>query len=94
MSEHRAYSKVIAMVECVGGRMDYMPGGAGGGGTWRISVGGRTREVSVHGDDANDLDRLYVPDVESPRKSHHYTDELFDDAFWRLADLLNGPVDA
>lgn len=69
--------------------MTWLPGG-GGGGVWELNLRGKTTRVEVRDDRINNLDRLYVPQLDNPKISHDYGSPgtLVDDAFWRLVDLF------
>ena len=84
------YAKARGLVESAGGRMKWISGG-GPGGAWELELQGRVHRVPVRGDgETNDLDRLYVPEVEPPRTSEDYGSPgtLRDDAFWKLVGLF------
>lgn len=85
----RVYEKVQGLIESLGGTMKWRPGG-GPGGAWELNLKGKTREIAVRNDRINDLDRLYIPQVEKPRTWHDYgrPGKLVDDAFWRLVNLF------
>jgi hypothetical protein len=92
-TDPRYYAKARVLIQDLGGRMEWEPGGAGGGGAWKawkIELHGRTHRVPVRGLDSNDLDRLYIPEVDEPRTSLDYGSPgtLQPDAFWRLVDLF------
>lgn len=86
----RVYEKAQGLIESIGGTMKWRPGGGPGGG-WELNLRGKTIKVEVRDDRINDLDRLYVPQVENPRTWCDYGSPgtLLDDAFWRLVDLFH-----
>lgn len=72
------YQEVQDLVAKHGGTMEWMVGGAGGGGTWELRLEGRALTVRIRdGADIgqNALDLLY-----DPATSH----TLRHDAYWRL----------
>ena len=83
------YRKARALIESIGGTMRWRSGG-GPGGVWEITLHGRSHEVPVRDEKANDLDRLYVPEVDNPTTSRDYGSPgtLTNDAFWRLISLF------
>lgn len=87
-----AYEKVRELIESIDsdGALTWHPGGAGGGGTWELRLKGKATEVRFLSDGINDLDRLYVPEVDNPRTYRDYGSpgRLRDDAFWGLVDLF------
>ncbi len=85
----RVYEEAQRLIESIGGEMRWRPGG-GPGGVWELSLRGKTHPVEVRNDQINDLDWLYVPQVDNPRTWHDYGSpgELVDDAFWRLVGLF------
>ncbi len=88
-SNRGPYQKASALIESIGGTMRWCSGG-GPGGVWKITLHGRSAEIPVRDEKANDLDRLYVPEVDNPTTSRDYGSPgtLTDDAFWRLIDLF------
>lgn len=87
----RVYEKVQGLIESIDGTMKWRPGG-GPGGAWELNLRGKTIKVPVRDNWINDLDRLYVSQVENPRTSLDYESPgtLVDDAFWRLVGLFPG----
>jgi hypothetical protein len=87
-----AYEKVRRLIKAIDsdGTLTWHPGGAGGGGVWELRMKGKTAQVKFLSDGINDLDRLYVPEVDNPRTYRDYGSpgRLVDDAFWRLVDLF------
>jgi len=87
----RPYGQVRTLIESLGGRMKWMPGG-GPGGFWELTLGEYSTRVSLRDDRANALDRMYVPAVQNPQKIEDYPPdsdaELVDDAPERLIQLL------
>lgn len=84
------YAMARGLIEAAGGTMKWSPGG-GPGGAWIIELHGRVHRVPVRGGEINDLDRLYVPEVDNPRTSQDYGSPgtLQSDAFWRLVGLFD-----
>ena len=87
----RPYGQVRTLIESLGGKMRWLPGG-GAGGAGELTLGEHTRLVEVRDDRANALDRLYVPAVRNPQKIGDYPPdaeaELVDDAPEQLIRLL------
>ncbi|MBA2344854.1 MAG: hypothetical protein H0V83_07205 [Rubrobacter sp.] len=87
----RPYGQVRTLIESLGGKMKWLPGG-GAGGAWELTLGEYAHLVEVRDDNANALDRLYVPAVQNPQKIGDYPPdpnaELVDDAPERLVRLL------
>lgn len=86
----RAYHRTRALIEKLGGAMTFHAGG-GPGGSWELTLDGRTRWVEVRNHQVNDLDRLYQPAVKSPRTWSDYNEgaPLLPDAVDRLRDLFD-----
>src|SRR5215208_5178677 len=61
-----AYEKVRELIKSIGGEMRWRPGG-GGGGVWELNLRGRTATIEVRDDRINNLDRLYIPQVDNPK---------------------------
>lgn len=87
----RPYGQVRTLIESLGGKMKWLPGG-GPGGAWELILGEYTRSVELRDDRANALDRLYVPSVPHPQRIGDYPRdaeaELVDDAPERLVRFL------
>lgn len=83
------YERVRSLLESIGGGMTYRPGG-GPGGTWELTLRGRTHSVPVRDRHINELDRLYASKVERPETWDDYDPDapLVDDAFWQLVALF------
>lgn len=85
----RAYVRVRALLEGLGGTMQYHAGG-GPGGKWELTLNGRTRWVEVRDHQVNDLDRLYEAAVKHPSTWDDYAPDapLLPDAVERLVALF------
>lgn len=87
----RPYGQVRTLIESLGGKMKWLPGG-GPGGAWELVLGEYSAQVPLRDDRANALDRLYVPAVQNPQKIGDYPPdseaELVDDAPERLIRFL------
>jgi hypothetical protein len=85
----RAYGKVRDIIERRGGRMAWQRQGSRYG-TWEISLDGKTAVIEAMGCRSFPaLDRLYVPDVATPKTWDDYRDELVSDAEDQLLALLH-----
>lgn len=98
--KHQPYEKIHNLLKDLGGEMEWHAG-SGPGGFWRLKLGKesarQTRDVQVRGDEANDLDHLYVAKVDNPKTWadwEHDPGTLREDAFWRLVDLFPRPADS
>lgn len=87
LSKKRPYEKVHNLLESLGGKMVYRPGG-GPGGVWVLALWGRTTEVEVRDNRVNRLDQLYVTKVENPETWEDFTGELVEDVHWKLIALF------
>jgi len=87
---HANYSQIRELVQSVGGDMNWLPGGGHGGGTWELTLHGRSRKVRVRDNRVNDLDDLYESKVANPKTWDDYETPapLRPDAFWRLVGLF------
>jgi hypothetical protein len=83
------YNDVQKLINELGGQMTWAPGGPSGGGTWNLSLRGRSAQVEVRNNKPNDLDRLHVPENAKPTTWDDFG-ELQPDAFWRLIALFPG----
>jgi hypothetical protein len=97
----RAYGQVRNLLESMGGRAEWLGGGAGGGGSWVLKLGRYTsppvRLVRVADAPAGPLDRLYETEHTNPQRVIDYPDDadakLVDDAPEQLvAWLVKGEV--
>lgn len=88
-TEGRPYERVRSLVQSIGGTMAYRFGG-GHSGVWELNLWGRTARVEVHDNRINDLDRLYIAKVDSPRTWEDYDHgaPLAEGAFWGLVRLF------
>jgi hypothetical protein len=84
------YAKARGLIESLGGAMEWSPGGSPGGGAWVLELHGREHRVPVRGGGINDLDALYVPEVDDPKTSEDFGSPgtLREDVFWRLVGLF------
>jgi hypothetical protein len=87
--ETRDYGRVRDLIESLGGRMEWLPGG-GPGGVWELTLGEYTATIPARDRRVNSLDRLYVPAVENPQTWDDYAKDapLVEDAPERLVALL------
>ena len=89
-TDARYYAKGRGLIQGLDGSMEWKRGEVGGGGAWTIELHGKIHQVPVRGLDSNDLDRLYVPEVDEPRTRLDYGSpgKLQPDVFWRLVELF------
>lgn len=93
-NRRRPYEEARSLVEDIGGRADWCPGGPGGGGVFKLELKGRHHEIPVRPPyPPNDFDWLYVPNMPEPRSWRDFGGEeghqLQPDAFWRLISYFN-----
>jgi hypothetical protein len=90
-TENPAYERVKSLIQAMGGEMKWLAGGAPGGGTWELALWGRTARIPVRDNQVNDLDRLYISKVTSPKSwaDYEHPGELRSDAFWDLVALFS-----
>jgi hypothetical protein len=88
--EKRPYDKVREVLESIGGKMSYRPGG-GPGGVWELELWGKTTEVPVRDNIVNRLDLLYIAKVSNPKTWADYDSaaELVKDVRWKIVALFS-----
>jgi len=88
--EKRPYDKVREVLESIGGKMFYRPGG-GPGGVWVLELWGKTTEEKVRDDIVNRLDLLYIAKVSNPKTWADYDSaaELVKDVRWKIVALFS-----
>ena len=82
-----AYDALRKLLSSAGGEMTWKPGGSLGGGSWNLTLHGRTFSVEARDNSPNLLDWLHVPTVTRPTTWGQFGD-LKEDAFWRLIALF------
>jgi hypothetical protein len=84
-----AYQAVQDLVASIGGQMEWVAGGTGGGGTWKITLPNKSmRPFRVADNRVNDLDHLYRARVVTPATWDDFHDELVAEPTARLLALL------
>jgi hypothetical protein len=94
LSEKRPYEQIRDILESIGGKMIYRPGG-GPGGVWVLDLWGRTIKVEVRDNRVNCLDQLYIAKVKNPKTWEDYDPEaqLVEDVRWKLVALFSSSCD-
>ncbi len=89
--KHENYDQIRGLIRSIGGDMTWVSGGASGGGSWHLSLYGKTLKVRVPNNQVNTLDRLYEARVAEPKTWEDYDEPapLTPDAFWRLVTIFN-----